>query len=484
MSARVKAGDVLGGKYRVERVLGAGGMGMVVAARHVELGQRVALKFMLKEAMAEPAHAERFAREARAAVRLQSPHTARVLDVGKLKNGEPYMVMEYLDGQDLDEVLQRTGPMPPHVAVDYLLQACEAFAEAHSLAMIHRDIKLKNLFLTKTMDGRPFVKVLDFGLAKTIGQMGDVSLTATSAVFGSPQYMSPEQMKSAKDVDTRSDIWSLGVCLYELLTGRVPFDASGLAEICAMVLKDPVVPPSRWVQGLPHDLEAVIVKCLAKDPAQRFQTVAELAFALEPWAATEGSARRVLHVMQTVQKTEIPTLVTAPAVSHPEEMSKTIDAWDTGGPTRPHRRSMAIPFAIGAGSLLVLGLVLGGAAIVARGHNKNKAAAAASVVDPPTAPLSAEPSPPPEPPPSPTILGASPNPTPAPTQTAAIAVAPSPPPTTLAAATARPPAPKPAPPVVAAPPVKPAPPPPAKTAATTPAPKSSASAKKSPKDDR
>ncbi|MBS2019451.1 MAG: serine/threonine protein kinase, partial [Deltaproteobacteria bacterium] len=211
-SARVKAGDVLGGKYRVERVLGQGGMGMVVAARHVQLGQRVALKFMLKEALTEPAHAERFAREARAAVQLQSVHTAKVLDVGKLKNGEPYMVMEYLEGKDLDAVLRDArGPLSTPVAIDYMLQACEAFAEAHSLGMIHRDIKPKNLYLTQTVDGRPLVKVLDFGLAKTIGQMGDISLTATSAVFGSPQYMSPEQMKSAKDVDTRSDIWSIGV---------------------------------------------------------------------------------------------------------------------------------------------------------------------------------------------------------------------------------------------------------------------------------
>jgi serine/threonine-protein kinase len=335
---QIKAGDVLDRKYRVERVLGAGGMGMVVAARHVQLGQRVALKFMLKEAMADPGNAERFAREARSAVRLQSPHTARVLDVGKLKNGEPYMVMEYLDGKDLDEVVRANGPMPPHLAVDYMLQACEAFAEAHSLGMIHRDIKPKNLFLTKTVDGRALVKVLDFGLAKTIGAMGDVSLTATSAVFGSPQYMSPEQMRSAKDVDTRSDIWSIGVCLYELLTTRVPFDAAGVAEICAMVLKDPVEPPSKWAMGLPPDLDAVIVKCLAKDPKDRYQTVAELAFALEPWAAIEGSAKRILHVMQTVQKTDVPTIMNADGNVGDHDAHhaspKTLDAWDSGEKTR------------------------------------------------------------------------------------------------------------------------------------------------------
>ena len=242
-SSRVKPGDVLGGTYKVEKILGTGGMGIVVAARHIELNQRVALKFMLKEAMADGAHAERFLREARSAVQLKSGHTAKVLDVGKLQNGEPFMVMEYLEGQDLDGELHQKGPLQPHLAVEYVLRICEALAEAHGLGIIHRDIKLKNLFLTKTLDGRPLVKVLDFGLAKTTGA-GDVSLTAVNSVFGSPQYMSPEQMRSAKDVDHRTDIWSLGVCLFELLTGRVPFDASGVAEICAMVLKDPVPSPT------------------------------------------------------------------------------------------------------------------------------------------------------------------------------------------------------------------------------------------------
>lgn len=387
-AARVKAGDVLGGKYRVERILGQGGMGMVVAARHVQLGQRVALKFMLKEAMTEPAHAERFAREARAAVQLRSAHTARVLDVGKLKNGEPYMVMEYLEGKDLDAVLREQGrALSVPAAVDYMLQACEAFAEAHSLGMIHRDIKPKNLYLTQTVDGRPLVKVLDFGLAKTIGQMGDISLTATAAVFGSPQYMSPEQMRSAKDVDTRSDIWSIGVCLYELLTTKVPFDAPGLAEICAMVLKDPLVPPSRYNPEIPPDLEAVIVKCLEKDPSARYQTVAELAFALEPWSEIEGSAKRILHVMQTVQKTEIPTIVNLLAApggtlidgQANNDGPKTVDGWDSGEQrTRRNTKFSPAVAAMGAfGLLAITGGVLGGVAIFSSKTPKSTASASA-----------------------------------------------------------------------------------------------------------
>jgi serine/threonine-protein kinase len=331
MSTRgVKPGDVLGGKYKVERVLGVGGMGVVVAARHIDLDQLVALKFMLKEAMADAAHAERFLREAKAAVQLKSAHTARVLDVGRLNNGEPFMVMEYLDGRDLDAELQARGPLPPHVAVDFILQASEALAEAHGRGMVHRDVKLKNLFLTTTVDGRPLVKVLDFGLAKRIGTFADVSLTASNTVFGSPQYMSPEQLRSSKDVDCRTDIWSLGVCLYELLTGRVPYDGGGLAEICAMVLKDPVPRPSQFVHDLPSHLEEVVLKCLDKDVNRRFQSVAELAFALESYSGGVNSGHHILSVMQAAQRADAPTSSGATVAS--DAATKTINAWDSNLP--------------------------------------------------------------------------------------------------------------------------------------------------------
>jgi serine/threonine-protein kinase len=396
--AQVKAGDLLGGKYRVERVLGTGGMGMVVAARHAQLGQRVAVKLMLKEALADPGNAERFAREARAAVRLQSAHTARVLDVGKLKNGEPFMVMEYLDGQDLDEVVRANGPLTPKVAVGYILQACEAFAEAHGLGMIHRDIKLKNMFLARSVDGRPLVKVLDFGLAKTVGALGDVSLTATSAVFGSPQYMSPEQMRSAKDVDARSDVWSIGVSLYELLTARVPFDAPGVAEICAMVLKDPVEPPSKWAVGLPPELDAVVVKCLAKNPQDRYQSVAELAFALEPWSAMDGSAERILHVMSSAQKVDVPTLVDER--SSADAHAKTLDAWDSGDASKGAKLRPRVVWMLG-GLVAVCAVGLLAIAAVAVGPDKRHESPVASPVPVPvdvSPPLAATAEPAPSPP--------------------------------------------------------------------------------------
>src|SRR3954470_13666053 len=213
--APVQEGEILAGKYRVERVLGVGGMGVVVAATHLQLDERVAIKFLVPDALSSDEAVARFAREARAAVKIKSEHVARVIDVGTLDNGAPYMVMEYLEGGDLSRVLQAQGPLPVEDAVEYVLQACEAIAHAHVLGIVHRDLKPANLFLTKRNDGSQSVKVLDFGISKVLsGNSGasssDAAMTRTRAVMGSPLYMSPEQMTSTRDVDGRTDIWALG----------------------------------------------------------------------------------------------------------------------------------------------------------------------------------------------------------------------------------------------------------------------------------
>src|SRR4051812_480796 len=213
----VYAGQILGGKYRVDRVLGAGGMGMVVAATHLQLDERIAIKFLLPEALRNPEAVARFGREAKAAVKIRGEHVARVIDVGSFENGAPYMVMEHLDGRDLSSFIHERGAMPMSDAVDAVLQACEALAEAHALGIVHRDLKPANLFLTRRPDGTPSIKVLDFGISKLTAPGADHSMTKTSAVMGSPLYMSPEQMTASRGVDARTDIWALGVVLYELL---------------------------------------------------------------------------------------------------------------------------------------------------------------------------------------------------------------------------------------------------------------------------
>ena len=299
-TAPVKSGEILAGKYRVDQVLGVGGMGVVVAATHMQIGKRVALKFLLPTALTLPVALERFLREARAAALLRGEHVAQVLDVGNLENGAPYMVMEYLEGGDLGAVVQGSGSLPIGDAVDYVLQACEAVAEAHAAGIIHRDLKPRNLFLTRRVDRSPLVKVLDLGISKIVspGDKEDASLTRTSDVMGSPNYMSPEQIKRTRDVDARTDIWSLGVVLYELLAGQVPFLADTMPQLCGLVLQDPPTPLLEVRPDVPPGLWAVILRCLEKDPEARYQSVVELAKALAPFAPKRSaSVLDHLHAM-------------------------------------------------------------------------------------------------------------------------------------------------------------------------------------------
>jgi serine/threonine protein kinase len=239
-SSPVTPGDVVLKKYRVERLLGMGAMGIVAEATHLALDQRVAIKFMLPGRDTGGEQHARFIREARASVRLTSPHVTRVFDVGALDSGAPYMVMELLNGKDLDAVLKQRGPLPFDEAAELILQACEALAEAHAIGIVHRDVKPSNLFLTKAKDGTPCVKVIDFGISKPSHEA--LKLTQKEEILGSPLYMSPEQMRSSADVDARSDVWSLGATLYELVAGVPPFDARGIQELCAKVWFEPPTP--------------------------------------------------------------------------------------------------------------------------------------------------------------------------------------------------------------------------------------------------
>jgi serine/threonine-protein kinase len=286
----LEVGDILGERYVLERVLGRGGMGVVFAARHQELRELVAIKVLHTGALRSPALLERFVREARLASRIKSDQVVRVLDVVRGRDDAPtYIVMEYLEGRDLGEMLDAKGPMPPSVAVDYVLQACIALAEAHRRGIVHRDVKPSNLLVTQRGDGTPLVKVLDFGISKA-QEAEDGALTTTEASFGSPSYMSPEQIRSAKNVDARADVWALGVVLFELLSNLRPFPGDNVGAILAAVTADPPLDLRLHAPVTPADLCAVVEACLVKDREVRVASVVELAERLAPFASEAGRA--------------------------------------------------------------------------------------------------------------------------------------------------------------------------------------------------
>ncbi|HSU42341.1 MAG TPA: serine/threonine-protein kinase [Polyangiaceae bacterium] len=330
----VSEGDLLAGKYRVESVLGEGGMGYVVAALHEQLEQRVAVKLLVPELAQDQDAAARFLREARAAVRIQSEHVARVLDVGELEGGAPYMVMEFLSGRDLAHELEARSTFEIGPAIDYVLQACEAVAEAHAIGVIHRDLKPANLFLTRRADGSPLVKVLDFGISKALASSSgpvSASLTAAHTLLGSPAYMSPEQARRPKDVDIRTDIWAFGVILYEFLTGDTPFHGDVPLEVITAALSDPMPSIAAVRSDVPRELEAVVAKCMEKRAEDRYQTIAEFAEALRPFAPSESmrSISRISGIIRSV----------APPPPSPETGSTTLRS--AGARTPPQAEAAA-----------------------------------------------------------------------------------------------------------------------------------------------
>jgi eukaryotic-like serine/threonine-protein kinase len=363
----VKTGEVIAGKYRVERVLGIGGMGVVVAATHLQLEQRVALKFLRAEARDNDEVVERFTREARAAAKISSEHVGRVIDVGQLESGELFMVMEHLEGHDLSSVLTTEGRLPFGRAVDYVLQACEAVAEAHVHGIVHRDLKPANLFLARRVDGTEVIKVLDFGISKiTQHRSGDASitdpkLTNPTAVMGSPLYMSPEQMHSSMRVDARSDIWALGVILYELVSGKTPFEAESIPLIHAAILHNPPPPLRERAVVAPARFEQIIQRCLEKDPAGRYQEIADLVAALAPLASRQGriSLEKVGRLRNLRTASDRPP-GSAPAPSIPGGPSSTITNWGSA-PKRTGMRTTGVVLAVAAfagGAALVLGGII------------------------------------------------------------------------------------------------------------------------------
>jgi len=310
-------GEVLAGKYEVIELIGVGAVGYVIAARRIDLGDKIAVKILRPELGACEQLVRRFVQEARTAVMIQSQHVVRIFDVGFLPQVGPFIAMEFLDGKDLGGVIAEKGAVPVALAAEYVLQACEALATAHACGVIHRDIKPENLFLTRSLQGMDVIKVLDFGISKvllpeTIDRR--VLYVTTMSSVGSPMYMSPEQVRASKDLDARCDIWGLGCVLYELLTGKPAFDALSLTELVSKILERDPAPVRSLRADVSPELEAIVFRCLHKYRDLRFANIAELATDLCPFATERGRAwaQRCCHVLGT---TETLKAATSPVVT-------------------------------------------------------------------------------------------------------------------------------------------------------------------------
>ena len=378
-------GQILAGKYAVERLLGVGGMGAVLAARHLELDERVAIKMLLPGVSPQGEPVARFIREARAAIKIRSDHVVRVLDVARLEDGSPYIVMEYLDGSDLSRLIEERGPLPVDDAIEYVVQACEAIASAHAMGIVHRDLKPANLFLVHTHDGRPCVKVLDFGISKISGGAGATGLTSTTTIMGTPCFMSPEQLRSTRDVDARADIWSIGAILHALLSGAPPYDGESNADVSAKIIRDAPTPIRSLRSEAPQEVEAIILRCLEKEPAARYADVAELAKALAAVTSRDSvktSAARVARGAIASAPTQVSS-APKPAIITGDGPTRTASAWgETGREDKSGVR--------GRSNRRVAGLVAGAVALgvigtlgVVRWQQRPASAAAVSSSPPP-----------------------------------------------------------------------------------------------------
>lgn len=372
----IQPGTVIAGKYRTERLLGKGGMGAVVLARRIADGEALAIKFLLPTLQDDGHFVERFRREAKATARLSTAHVPRVVDMGTTELGAHYIVMEYCPGKDLRALVKESGPVLEHEAAAYVGQACVALAEAHALQIVHRDVKPSNLLLSKSADGNPLIKVLDFGVAKVRSANIETEMTSTGAVLGSRLYMAPEQMRNPRDVDPRADIWALGICLYYLVSGHTPFAAETSEEVVLAVVLHAPRALREVAPNVSTQFEEVVLKCLEKSRGARFPSVTELARALAPLSQPPAKSARsakaaaapprsspTAKIEPQISEMEPPAsegptrlMVRAAAVEQPAPESTT-NAWQ--GPTPLPKKEKAMSLATVAAGSVALGILVG-----------------------------------------------------------------------------------------------------------------------------
>ena len=333
----LEVGAFIAGRYRVLEKIGEGGMGQLYACLDTVLSREVAVKLMQRSLAAEPLVAERLMREAMLAAQLRR-HVAQVFDCGMLPTGEPFIVMELLSGQDMYAVLRESGPLSPEEVTAAMLQVCDGLAEAHEKGIIHRDLKPENLFCARQPDGEVVIKIVDFGVSKQVTGRRMRAQTNPGESVGSPQYMSPEQITAPSEVDTRTDIWSLGVVMYELLTGRLPFRGPGTARICAAVLTEPTPSISDYRDDVPPALEFIVRRCLEKDRERRFPDVQQLSAALAALGPVNAPGSRF-------------------ASARPSAASANVQDDEAAAPPRPRRRWVGVlcSLAILGGCVALLG---------------------------------------------------------------------------------------------------------------------------------
>ncbi|WP_437683297.1 serine/threonine-protein kinase [Sorangium sp. So ce131] len=471
-------GEIIDGKYRIVRLLGQGGMGAVFEGENVRIRRRVAIKLLHATISSQAESVARFEREAQAAARIGSDHICEVLDLGLLPDGTRYMVMEYLDGETLGAKLQRSGRLGPEVTVPVMVQVLEALGAAHAAGIIHRDLKPDNIFVIPTKAGLSnFVKVLDFGVSK-FSQLagGEMSMTRTGAVVGTPYYMSPEQARGSNPVDQRTDIYAMGVVLYQATTGQVPFDAATFNELLFKIVLEAAPTPQQLVPDLDAEFSGIIQKAMAREPGARFQSCAEFKSALLAWAAARPSLALLNTGRTSFHRLSLPsspdatatpatsattpwvnqTGPTAPGLSNTPQL--TANSWGaasgvTGRATRPPSKAPLFVALAAGGTLLGTGL----AVWLAFGSSGTTGSATADTSAVTT--TATEPPPPPEPTrsPEPIVSATATEPPPPPTAEPSASAAPA-----ASSAIAKPPPPvqKPpqqtrTPPVVKPPPVVP-----------------------------